>query len=50
MKITELAKKVHEICDEKWRAVTPEQKARIVANIMRRAKERKESKKKGGQQ
>lgn len=47
MRITELAKKVRVICDEQWKAVTPEQKARIVANIMRRAKERAEAKKKG---
>ncbi len=46
MKVLEFAEKVHKIADEKWKSVTPEQKARIVANIMRRAKERAEAKKK----
>ena len=51
MNIIELAqilKRAHEIVDDKWKSLSPEQKARIVDNITKKAKERAEAKKKGG--
>lgn len=46
--LLELLRTAHRVVDEEWKKLTPEQRERICNNLLKKAKERIEAKKKGG--
>ena len=46
--LPEMLRTIHRVVDEEWKKLTPERRERICNNLLKKAKERIESKKEGG--